>query len=125
MLGSIPLRDKPRAALSHSVVLSLTGTTHSKTAKPPTMPAMTPPAMGMAIPAAPAVDVAVAPPVPAVFVGEEPPVVPDPGAAVATASPRPEPPVRIAGQSVFLFAGSAARYDEATSVGQTKDKQVL
>ncbi len=86
----------------------------------------------MAMPAAPAVDVAAgAPPAPVfVFVGEEPPPPvpdPDPGVAVAVGSesPKPEPPVRIAGQSVFLFAGSAARYDEATSVGQTKVKQVL
>jgi len=110
--------------LSCSMLL-LTDAPHNKTAKPPTTPARTPPAIGIAIPAAPAVDVAVAPPAAAVFVGEDPPVVPEPGIAVAVVSPRPEPPVRMAGQSVFRFAGSAARYDEATSVGHTKDKQVL
>lgn len=90
------------------------------------MPTKAPPTIGMAIPAAPTPGFAVAAaPAAPVFVGEEPLPVPDPGAGVAVAGAKPEPPVRMAGQSVFLFAGSAARYDEATSVGQTKDKQVL
>lgn len=80
--------------------------------------------MGTAGRAPPPVAVLAGPPAP-VIVGEELPPVPGPGVAVAVGAAKPDPPVRSAGQSVFLFAGSAARYDEATSVGQTKVKQVL
>lgn len=78
----------------------------------------------MAMPDAPAVDITATPPAP-VFVREEPPPVPDPGVTVAVGSARPEPPVRITGQSVRLSAGSKAIWDEARSVGQTKVKKVI
>jgi len=97
---------------------------YNNAATPPTIPAKTPTAMGMSGRAPAPVAVFAGPTAP-VLVGEVFPPVPGPGVAVAADPPKPDPPVRIAGQSVFRLAGSAARYDEATSVGQTKAKQVL
>jgi hypothetical protein len=90
--------------------------TQRSSARPPTTPARTPPAAGMNILPAAALDAVVDADPAAVFVGALPPPVTEPGAAVA---PAPPPPAAVG------VAAHLPRYEVATSEAQIIGKQVL